>query len=200
MTAEYEVCVRDRQDRARELRARGGSRRGRPTSTSSQTIVLRRAFADGVAASVAGDLDAAIEKFTEALGLDPRCTDCYYNLGIAYAQKQAYDQAESAFRKAIELRPDFADARKSLANALYNLGVIEWNAGRVANARQRFEAATVANPEQAEAHYRLGMTLVNAGELSRAAAEFETYLHLAPDGPNAQAARDHLIQLKKKTR
>lgn len=167
---------------------------------SSQTIVLRRAFADGVAAAVAGDPDTAIQKFTEAIDLDPRCTDCYYNLGIAFAQKKAYGDAETAFRKVLELKPDFPDARRNLANALYNHGVTEWNAGRVPGARQQFEAAVAADPEQAEAHFRLGITLVNAGELARAADEFETYLHLAPDGANAQQARDHLIQLKRKPR
>ena len=118
----------------------------------------------------------------------------------AGAEADRYADAEAAFKKALELRPDAPEARRSLANALYNLGVSEWNAGRVPAARQRFEAAVEADPERADAHYRLGMTLVNAGELARAAAEFETYLHLAPDGPNASQAREHLLQLKKKPR
>ena len=199
VTGVYEVLVRTGRTARINFALQAGA--AEPVeATSSQTIVLRRAFADGVSAAVAGDPDTAIRKFNEAIELDPRCTDCYYNLGIAFAQKKAYEDAEAAFRKAIALRPDFPDAHHSLANALYNLGVTEWNAGRVPAARRQFEAAVAADPEHAEAHYRLGMTLVNAGELARAASEFETYLHLAPDGPNAQQAREHLVQLKKKPR
>jgi TolA-binding protein len=54
-----------------------------------------------------------------------------------------------------------------------------------------------ANPSHAEAHYQLGMALVNEGNLTGAATEFDTYLKLAPSGPNAATAKSLLAQLKK---
>ena len=68
---------------------------------------------------------------------------------------------------------------------MFNQGVILWNAGKIAEAKKQFEGAIAANPNHAEAHYQLGMALVNEGNLAGAATEFETYLKLAPDGPNA---------------
>jgi hypothetical protein len=41
------------------------------------------------------------------------------------------------------------------------------------------------------------MALVNEGNLPGAATEFETYLKLAPDGPNAATAKSLVGQLKK---
>ncbi|PYQ81889.1 MAG: hypothetical protein DMG03_18855 [Acidobacteria bacterium] len=41
------------------------------------------------------------------------------------------------------------------------------------------------------------MALVNEGNLPKAADEFETYLKLAPNGPNATQAKALVAQLKK---
>ena len=59
------------------------------------------------------------------------------------------------------------------------------------------QARLAENPNHAEAHYQLGMALVNEGNLAGAATEFETYLKLAPEGPNAQQAKALVAQLKK---
>ena len=142
-----------------------------------------------------------------------------------YAQKKDYEKAEAAYKKAIELRPEYAEAYNGLAtiynaqrkfdlaaeaskkgmeiggggaagaagggnaDAMYNQGVILWNAGKIADAKKQFEAAVAANPNHAEAHYQLGMALVNEGNLNGAAGEFDTYLKLAPSGPNAATAK-----------
>ena len=54
-----------------------------------------------------------------------------------------------------------------------------------------------AKPDHAEAHYQFGMALVNEGNLKGAAAEFDTYLKLAPNGPNAATATALRAQLPK---
>jgi len=83
------------------------------------------------------------------------------------------------------------------ADAMFNQGVILWNAGKVADAKKQFEGAIAANPNHAESHYQLGMALVNEGNLNGAATEFETYLKLAPTGPNAATAKGILGSIKK---
>ena len=83
------------------------------------------------------------------------------------------------------------------ADAMFNQGVILWNAGKIPEAKKQFEGAVAANPNHAESHYQLGMALVNEGNLPGAATEFETYLKLAPSGPNAAAAKGILGSLKK---
>jgi tetratricopeptide (TPR) repeat protein len=194
---------------------------------------LKKLFEEGVAAGNAGRHDEAIEKFNAGVAINPKCFDCYDNIGFAYAQKKEYDKAEEAYKKAAEIKPDDAAAYNGLAtvynaqrkfdeaakasakatelstnlsatggpgagaDAMYNQGVILWNAGKVAEAKKQFEGAVQANPSHAEAHYQLGMALVNEGNLAGAATEFETYLKLAPSGPNAATAKSLVAQLKK---
>jgi Flp pilus assembly protein TadD len=80
---------------------------------------------------------------------------------------------------------------------MFNQGVILWNAGKIPEAKKQFEGAIAANPNHAEAHYQLGMALVNEGNLPGAATEFDTYLKLAPTGPNAATAKGILATIKK---
>jgi tetratricopeptide (TPR) repeat protein len=188
---------------------------------------LSKTFNEGVAASAAGNFDEAIAKFNEALKTNPQCSDCYYNIGVANAQKKDLEKAEEAYKKANEIKPS-AEAYNGLVNiytsqrkfeeaqeagkqaaalsattpggaanpdALYNQGVILWNAGKIADAKVQFEQVIAAKPDHAEAHYQLGMALVNEGNLKGARAEFDTYLKLAPSGPNAAQAKALAAQL-----
>src|SRR5262245_42839026 len=162
---------------------------------AAKVAELKKAFDEGIAASQAGNHDAAIAAFERAATINPNCFDCYYNIGYMNTQKKDYDKAEAAYKKAIELKADYAEAYNGLANiynlqrkfdlaaeaskkasemagpataggggnadAMYNQGVILWNAGKIADAKKQFEAAVAANPNHAEAHYQLGMALVN---------------------------------------
>jgi tetratricopeptide (TPR) repeat protein len=194
---------------------------------------LAKVFDEGVAASKAGSSDEAIAKFTRTTELNPKCSDCFYNLGFAYAQKKDYDQAEAAYKKAIEIKPNYAEAYSGLANiynaqhkfdeagaasakaselssagtaggatggnvnAMYNQGIILWNGGKFADAKKQFETVVKADPNHADAHYWLAMALVNENNIPAAVPEFETYLKLAPDGPNAATAKAIIAQFKK---
>ncbi len=188
---------------------------------------LKTTFAAGVALSREGKHDEAIAKFKEALAITDKCYDCWYNIGIAYAQKKEYAQAEDAFKQAIALKPDYAEAYNGLANiynaqkrfdeaakasaeaakhaaagggsvdAVYNQGVILWNAGKVAEARQQFEQVVQLKPDHADARYWLGMAKLNAGDIPGALSEMEMYLKLAPEGQYAGQAKALLAQLKK---
>ena len=206
----------------------GARRRSRRVARSRRrrTAELKKTFEEGVAASRAGNHDDAIATFQHAAEVERRtCFDCYYNIALLETQKKDYDKAEAAYKKAIELKADYAEAYSGLANiynmqrkfdqaaaasakamelsgggaarrraatpdAMFNQGVILWNAGKIADAKKQFEATIAAKPDHAEAHYQLGMALVNEGATSRGAgAEFETYVQLAPNGPNAATAK-----------
>ena len=188
---------------------------GAPGSKEAAAKVaeLKKSFEEGIAASQAGKHDDAIAAFTKAMEINPKCFDCQYNIAYMYTQKKEYDKAEEAYKKAIELKPDYADAYNGLAN-IYNLqrkfdlaaeaskkasevGGAAAAGGGNADAKKQFEAAVAAKPEHAEAHYQLGMALVNEGNLPAAATEFETYLKLAPTGPNAATAKGILGTIKK---
>src|SRR5262249_10091473 len=69
---------------------------------------MTKAFADGVQLSKDGKNDEAVAKFMEVATAIPNCAECYTNIGMVQTNAKKYDEAEAAFKKAIELKPDFA--------------------------------------------------------------------------------------------
>jgi Flp pilus assembly protein TadD len=131
--------------------------------------------------------------------MKPDYAEAYNGLANIYNQQRKFDLAAEASKKAMEIGGGGATGGLlgGNADAMYNQGVILWNAGKIADAKKQFEAAVAANPNHAEAHYQLGMALVNEGNLNGAATEFDTYLKLAPNGPNAATAKGILSTIKK---
>jgi tetratricopeptide (TPR) repeat protein len=188
---------------------------------------LKKTFEEGVTASRAGQHDAAIEKFTAALAISPACFDCQFNIGVALMAKKDEKGAEEAWKKALEMKPDYAEPLNALstlynnqkrfdeaaamsakaasagggsagsADATFNQGIILWNQGKIAEAKVKFEETLKMNASHADAHYQLGMALLNEGKLAEAVTEFETYVKLAPDGQYATQAKGMIAQLKK---
>lgn len=195
-----------------------------PPGADPKLVALKGAFDAGVAASRANDHDGAIAKFQEAVTLQPACYECYFNIGYAYLQKKDEKQAEENWKKGLEQKPDHAETLNALAtlynnqkrfddaaaisakaaaaapagnaDAVYNQGIILWNAGKIAEAKEKFEEAAKADPNHADARYQLGMALLNEGKMPEAVASFEEYLKLAPSGQFAAQAKAMLSQLK----
>jgi tetratricopeptide (TPR) repeat protein len=148
------------------------------------------------------DYDKAEAAYKKATELKPQDAAAYNGLANIYNAQRKFDLAAQASAKATELStslsaPGGAGGGTGGADALFNQGVILWNGGKVAEAKKAFEGAIAANPSHAEAHYQLGMALVNEGNMQGAASEFDTYLKLAPTGPNAATAKSLVAQLKK---
>ena len=144
------------------------------------------------------EYDKAEAEYKKAIELKADYVEAYNGLANIYNAQRKFDEAAAASQKATELSGSAPGARAGgNPDALFNQGVILWNAGKIADAKKQFEAAIAAKPDHAEAHYQLGMALVNEGNLQGAAAEFEKYLQLAPAGPNAATAKSLLAQLKK---
>jgi tetratricopeptide (TPR) repeat protein len=153
----------------------------------------------GFAQAQKKDYEKAEASFKKAIELKPDYSEAYSGLANIYNAQRKFDEAAAASAKANELGGGAAAgaAGAGSADAMFNQGVILWNAGKVADAKKQFEAVIAANPNHAEAHYQLGMALVNEGNLAGAVAEFESYLKLSPDGPNAAQAKALVAQLKK---
>jgi tetratricopeptide (TPR) repeat protein len=196
------------------------------SNNDAKAAELKKAFEEGVTASRAGQHDVAIEKFNAALAISPACFDCQFNIGVALMAKKDEKGAEAAWKKAIEMKADYAEALNALstlynnqkrfdeagamsakaaaagggggsADATFNQGIILWNQGKIADAKAKFEETIKMNAAHADAHYQLGMALLNEGKLTEAVTEFETYVKLAPDGQYATQAKGMIAQLKK---
>jgi len=155
----------------------------------------------GYAYSQKKDYEKAEASYKKAIEIKADYAEAYNGLANIYNAQRKFDDAATASAKAAELGGGGGAAGAAggggNVNALFNQGVILWNAGKIPEAKKQFEAVLKIDPNHAESHYQLGMALVNEGNLAGAASEFETYLKLAPDGPNAATAKSLVAQLKK---
>ncbi len=138
--------------------------------------------------------EAALKKATE---LNPNHAAAYNGLATVYNAMKRLPEAEAASAKAVEIAGSSASGGSGSVEALYNQGVIFWNAGKIAEAKKQFEEVVKLDPKHADAHYQIGMAWLNEGKMPEAVASLETSLSLAPDGPNAAQAKALIAQLKK---
>jgi tetratricopeptide (TPR) repeat protein len=102
-----------------------------------------------------------------------------------YNDQKKFDLAAEAGGKAAALSASAGGGGS--AEAMYNNGVVLFNAAKFAEAKTQFESATKADPSMALAHYYLGMANLNGGDLAGATAAFDAYLKLDPDGAKMPA-------------
>jgi TolB-like protein/DNA-binding winged helix-turn-helix (wHTH) protein/Tfp pilus assembly protein PilF len=130
--------------------------------------------------------ERAIERFQQALALDPDFARAYAGIGLVrffYAQGglrplENLAEAERDAQKALSLAPNLAQAHEDLANIDALRG--HW---REAEAQSRAELAL--DPGSTLAHMTHGAVLTGVGHLREALAEFNTVLALAPVFPPA---------------
>ncbi len=142
------------------------------------------------------DYGKAEEAFKKSMELRPNDAEVYSEMANMYNAQRKFDDAAAMSKKASEIAGTAAGGAGGNPDVLYNQGVILFNGGKPAEAKPIFEQVLQANPSHAEAHYMLGMTMVGDNP-SAAVTEFESYLKLAPSGPNAAMAKQFVDALKK---
>jgi serine/threonine-protein kinase len=110
--------------------------------------------------------------------LAPRQTDAhnpafYFYFGTSQIGQQRYREAEAAYRKALELKPD-------LAAASSNLGVALSSQQRYAEAEAAYRKALELKPDLAEAYIGLAYVHLRRGEHGEAEAACRKALELKP--------------------
>jgi len=151
-----------------------------PTAGDKEAAAALQASAGAALdAMKAGRHDEAIAKFTEVVAKVPACVECYYNMGIAYVAKQDYAQAEASFKKALEIKPDSADAYTGLAG-IYNVQKkFDLAADASAKASQYSGAGTGGGG--AETSYNQGVIFFNSGKFAEAKTQFEAATKADPN-------------------
>ncbi len=105
--------------------------------------------------------------------------------GLQLYKEKQYAAAEDQFTEALKLRPDFALA----AN---NLGFVYFKQGKYREAARWFENTLRMDPSRAVAYLNLGDARRLGGERGKAASAYRMVLELAPHGPAAEQAKQHL--------
>jgi protein O-mannosyl-transferase len=112
--------------------------------------------------------------WTHTLACTSRNGLAHYSCGVALADQGDVDAAIIQYRKALEIRPDFKEARVNLGGALASRGQIDAAIGH-------YQKVLEINPRNAESHYNLGVVLAGRGETDAAIAHFRKALEIRPD-------------------
>jgi len=148
----------------------------------------------GVSQTQLKNYDAAEAAYKKAIELRASYPEAYNALAAMYTSQKKMDLAAAAAAKAAELSA--ASPGGGSADSMYSAGVGLWNANKFPEAQQAFEGAIKADANHAEAHFMLAKVYLNLGKLPEAAAEFQSYLKIAPTGKNAKEAQTTYDALK----
>lgn len=166
-------------------------------------------FAAGQLAETRGDWETAIRQYDQALKASPRDERIIHRLAVAYTMTQQFPEAETMWRRLIEVTNGSADAWNNLAQtyeyaqrpeeaeaayrkavsidganqfARTNFGLMLVRVGRVQEGREQMLAVLPA----AEAHYNVASVMEMQGNKAAAREEFRKALELDPQMTDAQ--------------
>src|SRR5215469_6030335 len=145
------------------------------------------------------ELKKAAEYFQQAIDADPTFAPAYNGLADAHGQlirASSEDVAieRKAVEKAVELDPNYADAR-------INLGFLDWQPGLDwRGAEEQFRRAIASSPNSANAHDQLGLLLVAEGRTQEGLQESQVSQQLDPKNDHLSLvlyyARDYDASIK----
>jgi Flp pilus assembly protein TadD len=92
----------------------------------------------------AGNIDEAIDKYRQAVALDPACADAWEGLSMALADRAEWEEAIAAALKVVELSPDEQLAYTNVSRIYQRAGKVSdaeaWAAkGRVLEWKQQLK-------------------------------------------------------------
>ena len=140
-----------------------------------------------------GNYDEAEQALRRATEIAPDDAAAFDALADVYNTQRRFDEAGEASAEATRLSGGAAGGGD--AGAVFDQGLIAWNAGRLADARGLFEQTLDLDPSHGEAHYWIGMANLNAGQMAEAVASWRTYVEREPNGRFAAQANALIAQL-----
>lgn len=117
------------------------------------------------------DIKLAIKAYEQAIKLDDKFYQAYYNIGSLYLSVQNYDKAIEYFKSSIKHNKEFA-------YGYYNLGCAYLKKEQFNSARKCFESAIKLKPEEPDYYYNLGYTYKKMNNLKRSEKAINLYNEL----------------------
>ncbi len=150
-------------------------------SDESQDELLEAAYAS----EDSGDLESAIDYCHAILARDgPRADICFHLGELLYRCGQIIAARERYFM-AVELDPEFVEARASLGNVLAETNRLEL-------AVAAFQGSLALHQDYPDVHYSLAQTLEMLGRNEEAKEHWQQFLNRAPNSPWASEAKQRL--------
>jgi tetratricopeptide (TPR) repeat protein len=127
-----------------------------------------------------GDLNGAIDVFTEAVERFPGDWQMHFNLAGALFEANRLTDCLESYRNAVRLRSEFADAHNCVGRVLHEFNDFD-------GARASYLRALELDPAHADALSNLGALMMDEGRLPEAEAVLRRALGLHPDLLNARS-------------
>lgn len=119
-----------------------------------------------------GDQEAAVSSYQALMAKDARAA---VNLGVIHHNRREYGLAADAYRAALKIDPNYAQA-------WFNLGNVMDCMRRATEAIAAYEKAIKLAPGYADAHYNLALLLDTQRQPRKAIKHWRAYVKLDPAG------------------
>jgi predicted CXXCH cytochrome family protein len=129
-----------------------------------------------VPATIAGQLNAALEEYNASLMINADHPSTFLNFGNIYLNTGDYDQAEASYKEAIEIEP-------GLVGPYINLADLYRRMNRDDEGEKVLQSALEKYPNLAAINYALGLLKVRQGEHVQAITYLKKAAILDPDDP-----------------
>jgi tetratricopeptide (TPR) repeat protein len=152
-----------------------GTRRDRPQAPPTPEQAARaQQLSERAQESIdRGDLEQAKVELLQLVAETPRSAEAHQRLGKVLKLQGRLNEAETCFRRALELDPDYV-------GALIGLGNIEAARGDLASALRRYDMAVEIEPHDAEAHFAQAQVLEAMNRTDPALAAYFRTLEFNP--------------------
>ena len=121
-----------------------------------------------------GEFNRTLDEALNLIKEFPNSEKLFLILGVTKNALGSLDQAVSAYQKALEIKPDYAEA-------YYNLGISLNGQGRLDRAVEVYQKALAIRPRYAEAWYNLANIYKSQREFSKAVEGYRNTLSIKPD-------------------
>jgi Tfp pilus assembly protein PilF len=183
----------------------------------------KRIYNEGIAALKAGDKEQALVLFHQALDADPNLEPALFAVATTALELGKFAESAAASATILKIDPSNEDALRLRYNAaleleddemlidalvglapvepeiakqnLWILAMAAYNANDNEKSKERFGKVIQVDPTRAQAYYLLGLVYLGEGNNAKTRENLERFLELAPDDPDADAARDILAYL-----
>ncbi|MGE5342240.1 MAG: tetratricopeptide repeat protein [Candidatus Omnitrophota bacterium] len=113
----------------------------------------------------------------------------YAAMGDVYMRQNKFTQASEYFKKSIDISPtDYT--------LPYNVAEVLFAAGKTDEAIPYYQMAIKIKPDWPKAYMQLGYAYLNKGDMKLATENFNKFLELAPNSPDADGVKEVLKSLK----
>ena len=133
---------------------------------------------------------ADIKHLRDAASRSPENSGGWITLGNALMDSQRYGEAVDAYQAALKLDPNNVNVR-------VDMGICYRRTGKSGEAAEEFRKGITIDPNHPNAHRNLGVVLAyDLDKREEGIREFETYLRLMPNAPDAGQIRQAVRDLK----